>query len=287
MVPPATTVVPVRSDDGAASELLLVAAPRPHALLVWLPALGVPARAYRAFAETLAARGVSVLIHEWRGIGSSSIRASHGVDWGYRELLQFDLPGTARAMASRSGRLPVYWGGHSLGGQLASLHMARNPGHGAGLVLVGSGAPFWRVQRRRIATALLAAMAVVPALTRLAGHLPGRRIGFGGREARGVMRDWLRCVRTGRYRAGGLDEDLEEALAALDCPVLGVTLADDLFGPRAALEYLLDKTACKDRTQVEITPQELGAPADHFSWMQTPSVVSAWVMQWLNAHCDR
>lgn len=266
--------------DGARVETLLVPASEPRMGLVWLPALGVPARAYLALASQLAGQGISTLVHEWRGIGSSSVRASRRVDWGYAQLLSGDLPATAASAASQFAGLPLCWGGHSLGGQLATLHLARRPQDGSGLVLVGSGAPYWRAQRPPIAAALWAAMAGVPVLTAAMGFLPGRHIGFGGREARGVMRDWLRCVRTGRYDADGLGEDLESALSRLHHPVLALHLRDDAFGPRSALDHLLGKLATPSPRIVMLGPDQLQAPADHFAWMKHPGRVAAEVAGW-------
>ena len=81
----------VQATDGHQWTLLVrqpTEPPRMH--LLWLPALGVAARHYLPFAEALAARGVAVYLHEWRGNGSSSLRPSHTQDWGYRELLELD-----------------------------------------------------------------------------------------------------------------------------------------------------------------------------------------------------
>jgi predicted alpha/beta hydrolase len=86
----------VRAGDGAEADLSLTAVPGAHFGLLWLPALGVTARHYRGFAEALAAAGVSVAVHEWRGAGSSSLRASRQCDWGYRELLERDIPASLK-----------------------------------------------------------------------------------------------------------------------------------------------------------------------------------------------
>ena len=83
----------------------------PHASLLWLPALGVAAKHYLPFAEVLAERGVAVFVHEWRGHGSSSLRAGRQHDWGYRELLELDLPASEDGMRRALGdtqKQPVY-----------------------------------------------------------------------------------------------------------------------------------------------------------------------------------
>lgn len=269
--------------DGARAEVLLVPAVEAKAALVWLPALGVPARAYLPLASKLAEAGVSVLVHEWRGIGSSSVRAGRQCDWGYARLLATDLPATAAFAALEFEGVPVGWGGHSLGGQLASLHLALRPADGDALVLVGSGAPYWRAQRPHIAVALVAAMAALPLTTAMLGFLPGRHLGFGGREARGVMRDWLRCVRSGRYHLHGLDQDPETALAALSHRVLALCLREDSFGPRSALDHLLAKLGTPNPSVRMLGEQQLGVRADHFAWMKHPDAVAAGISSWLVA----
>src|SRR5687768_6872989 len=105
--------------------------------LLFLPALGVPAQKYDTFADALAARGIDVVVPDWRGLGTSTWRAGRRCDWGYRELFA-DLDA---ALASL-GDNPRVFGGHSLGGQFAAMLAARRPAACAGLALVASGVPY-------------------------------------------------------------------------------------------------------------------------------------------------
>jgi len=286
--PPATastgeaTIVPVAVADGSRFELLCIQPDGEwHALLYWMPAMGMPARHYLPFAEALAARGVAVAVHEWRGIGSSNRRASHTCDWGYRELLQFDLAAGMAAARERWPQATCWIGGHSLGGQLATLHASLAPDGLAGLVLVASGAPYWRCFRH--GWLIAAAYALAPWLARLAGHLPGRRIGFGGNEARGVIADWARTGRSGRYAAVGMADDFEQQLASLHLPSLALRLRDDWLGPAASLKWLLGKLGSGERSVDVITPQDLGGPADHFGWMKMPAPLATRIAGWIAA----
>ena len=91
--------LPLSSADGHDAVLVARIPQRPRAAVLWLPALGVAARHYLPLAEALAQRGVATFLHEWRGHGSSSLRAGRGTDWGYRELLALDLAASEAAMA--------------------------------------------------------------------------------------------------------------------------------------------------------------------------------------------
>lgn len=262
-------VLRVRARDGAQADLHLVLPEGPFdRVLYWLPALGVAARNYLPYARALAARGIGLALHEWRGAGSSDRRASRRADWGYRELLLDDLPA---GLAMLRGRFPgagVMLGGHSLGGQLAVLYAALQPAGIERLLLVASGSPWWPCfERPRL---VRAAYVVVPLIARACGWFPGRRLGFGGREARGVMTDWARSGRSGRYEPAGIAGGLEALLGSLRVPVQAWRLADDWLGPAASLDWLLDKLPGAPRVVSVLDASSLGTKADHFSWMRSP-----------------
>ncbi|MBQ4853068.1 alpha/beta fold hydrolase [Rhodanobacter sp. B2A1Ga4] len=275
--------IPVIAADGTRYELLAVLpAGAWQCLLYWLPAMGIPARHYLPLAQALAARGIAVVLHEWRGIGSSERRAGRGSNWGYRELLQDDLPAGLVAVHQRWPQARRWLGGHSLGGQLGLLYASEHPHDFAGLLLVASGAPYWR--RFRHGWLIGVAYALAPLLTGLVGYLPGRRIGFGGNEARGVITDWARSGRTGRYAAAGMARDFERQLAALQLPLLALRLQQDWLGPLASLEWLLGKLGPGERRVAVITREDMdGLPADHFGWMKTPAPVASRIADWLAA----
>lgn len=273
-------LIPIALADGSSFELVCLKPPGDcQRWLYWLPAMGMPARHYLPLAEALVARGIAVVLHEWRGIGSSNQRASRRVDWGYRELLRDDLPAGLLAVSKRWPQARPCLGGHSLGGQLGALGAAQNPAV-TGLVLVASGAPYWRAYRH--GGLLWLSFVMAPLIARLVGYLPGRRIGFGGNEARGVIDDWARTGRSGRYAARGVAEDLEQQLARVKLPVLALRLRDDWLGPQASLDWLLGKMPLTEKRIESIASQDLdGRAADHFGWMKTPAPIAARIAVWL------
>jgi predicted alpha/beta hydrolase len=264
----------VRAADGAEADLhLVLPAGRTDRLLYWLPALGVAARNYAPFAQSLAQRGIAVALHEWRGAGSSNRRASRRVDWGYRELLLADLPAGLAAVRIRCGDARLMLGGHSLGGQFAALFAGLQQDAFERLLLVASGSPWWRCfHRPRL---VQAACLAVPVIAHACGWFPGRRLGFGGNEARGVMTDWARSGRSGRYEVEGVGQDLEALLGEVDLPVHAWRFADDWLGPAASLDWLLAKLPKASRQVTVADAATLGAKADHFSWMRSPGQLAA------------
>lgn len=274
-------LIQTRSADGHCSQLRLHAGAPDGPRLLWLPALGVAAHKYDAFGRALAQAGITCAVHEWRGNGSSSLRARRGVDWGYRELLNHDLPASLLACGGE-GRW--YFGGHSLGGQLAAMSAALQPEACAGVVLLATGVPEARHfrGRRRLGIALF--VHSLPVMTHALGYYPGQRLGFAGREAAQLMRDWSATARSGRYLAYGHGQTMDARLAQLDAPVLGLRLRDDWLVPERSLTALMEKMGRGPRQHLVLDPAQLGVAADHFRWLRQPGALVQRIAAWLRAN---
>ena len=261
--------IPLRSVDGHAWSLLARIPERASATLLWLPAMGVAAKHYLPLAEALAARGIAVFVHEWRGNGSSNLRADRVHDWGYRELLTLDLPASEAAIEVAAPRTPRILGGHSLGGQLACCRLGLAPESAQSLWLVAGGSPYWRAFPATTRWWLPFVYRFLPWLADRYGALPGRRIGFGGQEARGVIRDWARSALSGVYAATGMEPGLDAAMAQVAVPIRAVVKGEDWLAPASSLRFLLSKLprSSASITRLDTAP---GARADHFAWMQQP-----------------
>ncbi len=250
--------------------------------VLWLPALGVGVRPNQRFADALRVAGIEIVVHEWRGLGSSPLRASRACDWGYRELLLEDIP-TALAQAKSSQPDRDWWiGGHSLGGQLALLHAARQPESVKGSLLIASGQPHWRAFGGLKALGILAFMLAVPLVSLIVGHYPGQRLGFAGREAARLMRDWARTGRRGDYRLASLPWNAELDLQRYTGPIRMLHMADDALVPSGAVDLLQQKTPKADWQRVELHASSFAEQrADHFGWLKEPQPVVEQVLQWL------
>jgi len=266
--------IPLATPDGHRYALLAHLPAAARQALLWLPALGVAAKHYAPLAQALAARGVAVFLHEWRGNGGSSLRPDRGHDWGYRELLTLDLPESERAMDALLPGVPRVIGGHSLGGQLACCRLALDPAVADALWLVASGAPYWRAFPSPTRWWLPLVYRFLPWLADTRGALPGRRIGFGGNEARGLIRDWSRTALSGRYAAAGIDADLDAAMAAIEVPARAAIMRDDWLAPESSLRFLLSKLPRSPLKVTTFDVQALGAKPDHFAWMREPDIVA-------------
>lgn len=264
--------LPVQAADGHRFELLARVPVQPRARLLWLPALGVAARHYLPFADALAARGIAVYLHEWRGNGSSCLRPSRMQDWGYREILEQDLPASL-ANVPRESETPLIIGGHSLGGQLACCFAGLHPQRFGRIWLVASGTPYWRTFPAPRGWTLPLVYRFLPWLAQRQGVLHGKKLGFGGTEARGLIRDWSRVGLNNHYAAVGMAADLEAGMRDLRGQATAVVMAADWLAPTGSMQGLLAKMPGMRAQLSVISAQMLGARADHFAWMKTPEAV--------------
>lgn len=285
MNPPPPETLAVATVDGHRFDATLTAAGDSAApLLVFLPALGTPARFYGRFAQAMAEAGVSVCVPDWRGIGSSSIRAARHQDFSYRHKVEVDVPALLAELHRRQPGTTPWIGGHSLGGQLAALVAAAHRKSVAGYVGIASGTVYIRCYPLRLRAGILALGALVTASRPLVGHFPGRRLGFGGREASGVMRDWLHTARSGRYELSGSVVDYEALLREFDRPALSLNFAADGWAPASIGRFLLEKMPNAPASHWVWHAAESGGHAfDHFSWAKQPQFVAPAVAAWMTA----
>ncbi len=275
------SLICVTSADGHTSHVRLHTGAADGPRLFWLPALGVTAQKYDVFGQALAQAGITCAVHEWRGNGSSSLRARRGVDWGYRELLGQDLKASLLACG---GVQRWHFGGHSLGGQLAAMAAAGRPEVCAGVVLIATGVPEARHFRGRQRLGISLFAHSLPVMTHAMGYYPGQRLGFAGREAGRLMRDWGATARSGRYLAYGDGPSLDVQLAQLDAPVLGLRLRDDWLVPAGSLSALMAKMGRGPRQTVVLDAAQLGVDADHFRWLRQPRAVVEALAAWLRVN---
>ncbi|MEM7584798.1 MAG: alpha/beta fold hydrolase [Acidobacteriota bacterium] len=248
-----------------------------------LPAMGVRASYYRPLAEALCGQGFPVVTADLRGLGSSSVRASRLQDFGYLEIVERDLPALLDAVKARHPDREVFALGHSLGGQIACLTAAAEPGAINGLILVASCSVYYGGYAfpKSLFVLLFEQSAALSA--RILGYFPGRLVRFGDREARRLVRDWAHQGRTGRYEVQGSSRRYEALLAASRVPLLAVSFADDSYAPRRAVEHLLAKMPRADRTHHHLDPKVLGSPSvGHFGWVKRADQLAPRLTDWIS-----
>ncbi len=249
-----------------------------RAVVIW-PAMGVRARFYRPFAADLRDAGFAVHVVDLRGTGASTPPASRASRYGYSDLVG-DVAAVQEVLKPRLGERPTLLVGHSLGAHICLLHLASTGGANvAGLVVVAAGLAYWRTYPPARGAVTLAQTQAVAGIATLLGFWPGW--GFGGRQARGVVKDWAYTARHGRYPSA-TGADVETALAGLRTPVLAVSVQGDSYAPAPGLDYLCGKLASAPVERVHYTNAQAGASLNHFTWARAGGALAHRIAEFTN-----
>ena len=269
----------IEGKDGATSVITVFAGDfSPDSpVLICMPAMGVPAKFYEPLASPVLEEGWHLVTADLRGNGLSSVRASREVSFGYHEMVTFDWPAVVEKVKALFPGAPLYLLGHSLGGQLSTLYLAANPGACSGLIVVATPSVYFGGWDFPLNLGVLAGTQLACAIAGILGYFPGRKIGFGGAEARGVIRDWAHTGRTGRYEPAGSPVDFESLLGEMELPVLSISFEEDLLAPERAVANLCTKMKKCRITHHLMKDEDLG----HFQWVRNPQPVIEKIRQWL------
>jgi predicted alpha/beta hydrolase len=250
---------------------LIYHADSPRCLVILLPAMGTAAGFYGPFAEQLAGRNVSVLVPELPGTGTSHPRPSWSADYGYRDLIETYFPAVVAKAREMAAGVPVVVIGHSLGAQVATLGLAGGIAAIDGLISVASGHIHYENWDGAAAVKVLFGSVLFPSLTYFLGHMPGQYFGFGGPQARTLIRDWAKII-----RSGGLSHIAPQLDPPDSVPSLFIGFEGDDFSPPKSVSGLAELLS----GQMKILPVNWpGNP--HSSWARNPSELTQIVGDWL------
>jgi predicted alpha/beta hydrolase len=279
-----TAELAIDSPDGVRhTAKVFRARPNDAPVVLCLPAMGAAADYYEPFGKRIASMGVATaVLLDLRGQGRSGASARRGDDFGYREILELDLPAAVAALRGTFPGRALYLAGHSLGGQLGLLYAARNPSTLKGLALIAAGTAHYRAWPRGSRASTWLYLSVIRLAAALLPWYPGTRLGFGGDQPRRLMRDWGRVVQHGRYQPEGSRFDYESALRTLCVPILSLSVQGDPVAPLGAREQLLAKAPSAPVTRIEVAGVLAHRPwKRHFSWAREPAEMvcefSAWI----------
>lgn len=248
-------------------------AAEPRATLLLVPALGTAAGYYGPVATALSERGIGVLVPELPGTGESGPQPSRAADYGYGDLVRRYLPALTALARERGGERPLVLAGHSLGAQVVALAVLHGHVAPAAVLSLAGGLIHYRYWDGAAAYGIWAMGATVTALTWAFGYLPGRLVGFGGSQARTLMREWSRAIRKGRY-AGFPDRPV----SVVPVPALAVHYAGDGYAPQRSAAALAAALGGELRSLEGDRP---GNP--HASWARHPDTTVACIEEWLAA----
>lgn len=274
----------LRTSDGQEIGAIFYAARRPRSprrVAVLHCGAGIPALRYRRFARFLAEWGIPVLSYDYRGIGMSRPELLRGfratmADWAC------DSSAAIAWVRERFPRDELIGISHSIGA--LALGGAANAAAQARVVLIGAHTGYCGDYRSVYRLPMTVAWHVLmPAVTRILGYFPARRLGLGDDLPAGVAMQWAER-RVPEMRPGGTaPEDgrtrgLLDRCAALECPALVVSISDDAFATSAGTRRLLSYfPRLRSPLKVVFSPVEAGVSRiGHFGFFRRKVGAALW-----------
>jgi predicted alpha/beta hydrolase len=247
-----------------------------RASVLIVPAMGVKQTFYAPLAAWLAEQGYLAVTFDYSGIGLSGSGALRKLDVDILGWALNDCVAMLDAVVAAAPEVPLYWIGHSLGGQVLGLLPDRSRIARAVTIAVGSG--YWR--ENSASTKWKAAYlwyVVVPLVTRLCGYFPGKRLRKVGDLPRGVIEQWRRWCLDPDYLVGAEGEMMRAQFAAVETPITSLSFVDDEMMSVRNTESLHSFYVNAPRRMKRIAPQEIGATRiGHFGFFKSQFKDSLW-----------
>ncbi len=251
----------------------------PSAALILLPALGIRGAFYRKLADGLASNGISTILVEQRGHGESPNRPSRKDKFTLEEYLYQDILAVTEWCKRELPELPLYIGGHSLGGHMASIAAGSFPDKYQGVVHLACGFPYHGDYKNPASGFVKLVAALIPPLTAVLGYYPGDWFKFGGREYRGLMMDWRHWALKGKYAVPGID-NADEGISAFAGRAISVAFEKDNLASTASIERSRNALVSSDMTRIKLTAKEQGNFLGHVEWGKRPEGVVQVLSDW-------
>ncbi len=239
-------------------------------LILILPALGIRASFYKYFSEELSQKGITTATIDWRGNGNSSIRPSRRIDFNYKILLE-DIIEIVYEIKKIYPSKKMIILGHSLGGQLACLSMARYPQLIQKVMTIASCNVYYKGFGKG-AKKVYYGSSLISFISSIWGYYPGNIFGFAGKEAKSVMKNWAETAKTGNYNVKKIGFNYEDAMQKCTNPITAFSIEDDDLAPPLAVDFLIDKFKnASSKKHIHLLKKDYGvAQLNHFNWTKHP-----------------
>ena len=263
--------------DGAALSATLYRPAVPaHGAVLLAGAMATPQTHYAAFAQWLAGQGLAVLTLDYRGTHASGGERVATTEATFDTWGQLDVSAAALTLQAQVPGVPMFYLGHSLGGQLFASCTEQALFTRA--VIVASGSGYWPRLRKAVPRwgLFLTTQVWGPLLTPFFGYFPGAKLRKVGNLPAGVIRQWTHWCRHPDYLAR--DAEQRERFARVTTPITYLNASDDeVFSDWSADRFVGLFAAGTVRRRIELDPRAFGvARIGHFGYFRQKLQGTLW-----------
>ncbi len=241
-----------------------------------VPAMGVAQGYYAPLAAWLAAQGYAAATFDFAGIGLSHNGGMRKLGVNILDWARHDCAAMLAAAEAMAPGRPLYWLGHSLGGQI--LGFVPGTERLSRAIMIGAGSGYWEDAPRELRRkAWWLWHVIAPVSMRLFGYFPGKRLRIAGDLPRGVMEQWRRWCLHPRYAVGVEGPAARAAFAAVTTPMTSLSFVDEEFISARAVAALHGFYSNAPTVMRRISPREIGAERiGHFGFFNARFESTLW-----------
>lgn len=229
----------------------------PKACLVIGTAIGIGQNYYQSFARWLAEQGYAVVTFDYYGQGQSLVTPMRKVKSCVSDWAKNDCASIIQDSKSRYPNVPLYWLGHSLGGQIVPL--IEGAEQIDKLITIACGSGYWKGNAKATRNkAMMMWYLLLPLLTPFYGYFPGKKIGAIGDLPKAAAFEWRSWCLNPRYAAGAHPNN-QARYSLFQKPMTSIAFSDDEM---ISLDNVKVLNSSFDQAQVNlrlIEPHAFGA----------------------------
>lgn len=249
---------------------------KPVAKVLIAPALGTEQRYYTNFASWLAEHGYLVATFDYSGTGKSRVEDIRSLDVDLLDWAKHDCLAMLRTLSDTSSPVPLYWLGHSLGGQLLGLTPETDRVYKA--ITIASGGGYWLDGPFALKFKVWWLWYVVAPLSiKLFGYFPGRKLRKVGDIPKGVMNQLRRWYLHPQYVIGSEGQAIAASYASVKTHISSISFSDDEIVSQKDVSLLLSMYTNASKSTKCLHPHDVSQKRiGHFGFFSSRCQNALW-----------
>ncbi|KIC95579.1 alpha/beta fold hydrolase [Flavihumibacter solisilvae] len=222
------------------------------------PATGLTKKFYLKFARYMAGESYRVIIYDYRGMGDSRNSKLRNVKCSMLDWALLDMNGVLNFAVEYFSSQPIYWVGHSIGGQFMAL-MDRYDCI-TKVIAINSSTGYWKSFRFPFNLYSLFLWKVfLPLSIPLLGYGPISRYGLGQDIPAGAARQWARwCCDPDHFAETLRQESGRFDFSHFNVPITAFGSSDDFIATSDNIDRLLSFYPSSPRKKIMVSPEQAG-----------------------------
>lgn len=248
----------------------------PRGTVIIASAMGVAQNYYAPFAEWLSDQGYAVITFDYVGMGESENGKLRDLQLNVLDWAKQDCDAVIEMAQRRIPNKPLYWVGHSLGGQM--LGLIPNPQRINAALTIATGSGYWLENTLSLRWKVWWLwFFVAPISIGLFGYFPGKRLRMVGDLPKGVMQQWRRWCLHKSYAVGVEGETTKATFAAFEQPLTSISFTDDEMMSAKNVASIHSFFTGVHPTMIRIAPHDIGAQRiGHFGCFRKQFANNLW-----------